>query len=176
MQNGVELVLIAGDVRARQLVREALDGTVGSTTVELDAGGRSADGGDEALQRAVATALEEVLSTTRLAQSDELHERLGRDDSVAIGIRDLVDAFVRGQVDRLLIDPANAAQFVVEPQHHPGLSLGAVSPMPPTVPADAALIAAAALTGAEIVVTPGQLLSGSPAAGLLRWGQPSTQA
>jgi hypothetical protein len=92
---------------------------------------------------------------------------------VAIGITDVADAFVRGQVDRLLIDPTAAAGFTVEPDKHPGLALGAVSELPSAIPADRALIATAALTGADVVITRSRTLGGSPAAALLRWDQPS---
>lgn len=177
VRDGVQLVLIAGDARSRSLVRDTL-GTAAAdaTIVELDAGSRHADGGDQALRAAVGTAVEEAVATLRLAQGDELHERLGRDDAVATGVADLLDAFVRGQVDRLLIDPDEASELEVRPADHPGLAFGAISPMPDTVRADTALVAAAALTGASITVISSRLLSGAPAAGLLRWDQPSEGA
>jgi hypothetical protein len=175
VRNGIGLVLVAGDPQTRPRVVEALDDSPGVTVMEIDAGGRSADGSDAILQQAVARALDEAVTTSRLAEIDELQERLGRDDSVSIGVDDTVDAFVLGQVDRLLIDPGRAADFAVEPARHPGLALGAIEP-PGALPADAVLVAAATLTGADIDIAPASMLSGAPAAGLLRWDQPAEGA
>lgn len=171
-KQGVRLVLIAGEPLTRHQVMEVLESDPKITVVEIEAGGRNADGSDEALQEAVARALEEVVTTALLSEIDELQERLGRDDSVSIGVDDIVDSFVRGQVDRLLIDPDRAADFEVEPARHPGLALGAIEP-PETVRADRVLVAAATLTGAEIEVAPASMMSGAPAAALLRWDQPA---
>jgi len=101
---------------------------------------------------------------------------MGRDHAVATGIGDVVEAFVRGQVDRLLIDPAAAAGFTVEPERYPGLALGAVADLPASLPADRVLVAAAALTDAEVVVSRASTLGGAPAAALLRWDQPARDA
>ncbi len=173
--HGAELVLLAGDPRSCQQVKEQL-GDLRAELVQLKSGSRSADGGEEALHAAVTEALYDAVVKKKLAQVHELRDRLGRDYAVAIGVGDVVDAFVRGQVDRLLIDPNRAAEFTVELQKHPGLALGAVTGLPPAVPADRALIAAAATTGADVVVTRSGTLGGAPAAGLLRWDQPSVGA
>ena len=48
---------------------------------------------------------------------------------MAIGVRDVADAFVRGQVDRLMLDPqAAAVSFTLRPSDHPGLALGINTP------------------------------------------------
>jgi hypothetical protein len=172
VDGGAKLVLLAGDPTSCQQIREIL-GDPGVDLVVLDSGSRSADGGEEALAEAVNSALYDAVVAAKLAEVHELKERLGRDDSVAIGIGDVIDAFVRGQVDRLLIDPVRAAEFEVQPEQHPGLALGSITGLPKTIPADRALIAAAALTGADVVVTRTGTLGGAPAAGLLRWDQPS---
>ncbi|HEX8508046.1 MAG TPA: Vms1/Ankzf1 family peptidyl-tRNA hydrolase [Propionibacteriaceae bacterium] len=165
---GAQLVLLAGDPKSCQQV-QALLGDVRADVVHLGTGGRSADGGDDALEAAVSEALYGKVVSNKLAEVHELKARLGRDDSVAIGVGDVVDALVLGKVDRLLIDPAAAANFEVQPGKHPGLALGAASGLPSTIPADRALVAAAAMTNADIVVTRSSTLGGAPAAGLLRW-------
>jgi hypothetical protein len=167
----IGLVLLAGDVRSRQEVQEAL-GEIRAEVVQIDGGSPHVDGGDEALQEAVRNVLAGRVTSAKLAEVHELQARLGRDDSVAIGVRDVADALVRGQVDRLLIDPASAREFSVEPARHPGLAFGAVEP-PASIPADQALIAAAVLTAAEVVITRASTLGGAPVAGLLRWDQTS---
>ena len=170
VSHGADLVLLAGDPQSCVQVTELL-GDLRAELVQLKSGGRNADGGEEALQHAITEALYQAVVQRKLAQVHELRDRLGRDYAVAIGVDDVVDAFVRGQVDRLLIDPAQAGEFEVKPEQHPGLALGAVSGLPAAVPADRALVAAAALTGADVVVTRSSTIGGAPAAGLLRWDQ-----
>lgn len=165
---GADVVLLAGDPQSCQQV-QALLGDLRAELVLLDTGGRNADGGEEALEAAVTDALYSAVVTAKLREVHELRARLGRDDSVAIGISDLMDAFVLGKVDRLLLDPAAAASFEVQPEQHPGLALGAVTGLPPKLPADRALVAAAVTTSADVVVTRSSTLGGAPAAGLLRW-------
>jgi len=165
---GTQLVLLAGDPRSCQQVRELL-GDVRAEVIQLETGGRNADGGEEALETAIDEALYGAVVSKKLAEVHQLQERLGRDDAVAIGIDDLTDAFVRGQVAELLIDPARAREFELQPARHPGLALGVISGLPAAVPADQALIAAAAVTAADVVITRAGTLGDAPAAGLLRW-------
>ena len=174
-RHAIPLVVLAGDPRSRQQVLATLP-AIDAEVVELDAGGRNADSGEDALERAVEHALRDEVVQEKLAQVHELRDRMGRDFAVATGVGDVVDAFVRGQVDRLLIDPAAAAGFTVEPERHPGLALGAVTGLPASLPADRVLVAAAALTDAEVVVSRASTLGGAPAAALLRWDQPARGA
>jgi hypothetical protein len=104
----------------------------------------------------------------------ELRDRLGQGGRAVTGARDTVDAFVRGQVDTLLLDPPSAAALTVRPADHEGLAVGAVSGLPADVRADLLLVALAALTAAEVAVLPQSTMFGSPVAALLRWEQPST--
>jgi hypothetical protein len=167
---GLRLVLLAGDPQSRPVVVERLADTP-ATVVQLDTGTRAQDGGDEALQQAVREALLDHVVTRRLDDVHELRERLGAGTSVATGVADVADAFVRGQVDTLLIDPQNLGDLTVDPQRHPGLALGQLVATEP-VPAGQALIAAAAATSAHVRVVPGATL-GTPVAALLRWDQPA---
>lgn len=173
VQAGIRLVLVAGDVQSRAQVREAIGEDLQADVVELESGTRSADGSDDALQAAVLDVLVHAAAAAKLAAVHELQERLGRDYAVAVGVADLMDAFVRGQVDRLLLDPVAARESAVHPKHHPGLVLGAMTELPDSIPADQALVAAAVLTGAEVIITRARTLGGAPAAGLLRWDQAS---
>jgi hypothetical protein len=68
----------------------------------------------------------------------------------------------------LLIDPDAVRDLELVPTDYPGLDLGAASADQP-LPADQALVAAAARTGATIAVMPRAALGGAPAAALLRW-------
>jgi hypothetical protein len=95
---------------------------------------------------------------------------MGRGESVALGVRDVADALVRGQVDQLMVDPEAAANFTLRPSDHPGLALGASTPTD-EVRADQALIAAACMTDADIAVATAATMGGAPVAALLRWNQ-----
>ena len=169
VRRGYRLVLLAGDPQSRPTVLAALASS-DAEVVELDTGTRADDGGDEALQQAIREALFEHTVARRLRLAHTLKERLGRGQSAATGVADVADAFVRGQVETLLLDPSAAAHVTVDPGRHPGLVLGAAAPDEP-VPAHQALVAAAALTGAEVAIARAGTLGGAPAAGLLRWDQ-----
>jgi hypothetical protein len=144
-RRGVDLVMLAGDPQSRPQVLEAL-GDVRVELVQLESGRRAADGGDDALFHEVNDVLTRHVTATKLADVHALQDRLGTGESVAIGIADIVDALIRGQVDRLLIDVDRAQEFRVEPSHHPGLIFSAVQDLPESIRADLALIAGAALT------------------------------
>ncbi len=169
LREGHDLVLITGDPQSVPRVRERLEDKE-VTVVELSSGRRAEDGGDEAMQQAIREALLEQTVQRRLALSHELKDRLGRDHAVATGVHDVADAFVRGQVETLLIDPRPAAELTLDVSRHPGLVVGATQPDGP-LRADQALVAAAVLTSADVAVTRSATLGGAPVAALLRWDQ-----
>jgi hypothetical protein len=171
-RRGVELIMLAGDPRSRSQVVEAL-GDVRAELVQLESGGRAADGGDAALFHEVDDVLARHVTASKLSDVHALRDRLGKGESVAIGIADVVDALIRGQVDRLLIDVDRSQEFGVEPRNHPGLSFGTVKDLPESIRADLVLIAAAALTAAEVSVARARTMGGAPVAALLRWHQPA---
>lgn len=166
--DGMRFIVLAGDPASRAQVRAALDPPPGVEVVELTNGGRPRDGGDDALHGAVGEVLCEHSTQTRLRLVHDLKDRLGSGRGAATGVRDVADAFVRGQVETLLLDPSEVALLDLDPRDHPGLAL---SGMPTNTPvrADLGLIAAAARTDADVVVTPTGTLYGTPVAALLRW-------
>ncbi|MGY2702960.1 MULTISPECIES: baeRF2 domain-containing protein [unclassified Nocardioides] len=166
VRRGHRLVLLAGDPQSRGLVRDKLAGTE-AELVELETGSRADDGGDDAQAQAVREALLEQVVTRRLGRVHELRERLGRGEGAVAGIDDVTEAFVRGQVDTLLIDPAAAAEQEIDPRTYRGLSIGTQE----TVRADLALVAAAVLTSASVTVAGRTALGNQPVAALLRWDQ-----
>jgi hypothetical protein len=168
VRRGHRLVLLAGDPRSRGIVRDALADTA-AEVVELETGSRAEDGGDEAQAQAIREALMEHVVGRRVALVHELRERTGAGGAAASGVDEVADAFVRGQVDTLLIDPAAAAESELDPARHPGLVLGNGVEGP--VRADTGLVAAAVLTGARVSVLGRSALGGAPAAALLRWDQ-----
>ena len=163
--------MLAGDPQSRSMVHKLLGDTDSVEVIELEAGGgRSADGGEEAVQEAVRARLSEHAVARRLEVAHTLKDRLGRDHAVATGVKDVADAFVRGQVDTLLFDPAGAAAEELTPSDHPGLPLPSLVGHEP-IRADLGLVAAAALTAAHVSVLPSAGLAGPPVAALLRWDQ-----
>jgi hypothetical protein len=169
MRRGVRLILVAGDPRSAGQVMEGLEKSE-ATVVHLESGGRAEDGGDEAQAQAIREALMGHAVARQLEHVHQLKDRLGQDFAVATGVRDVVDAFVRGQVETLLLDPAEASAHQVVVQDHPGLDLGAV-PADQPLRADQALVAAAVRTAAEVVTLPRAALGGVPVAALLRWNK-----
>jgi hypothetical protein len=162
-------VIVAGDPQSRPKLLEAL-GETRATIVELEHGSRSADGGDEAFEAELQEVLREQVVARLLGELHELRDRLGQGTRVATGVSDVVEAMVRGQVDRLYLDPDAAADFELSVPDHPGLSLGAIGSTG-ELRADRALVAAACLTGADLVVAHTSKIVGAPAAAILRWDQ-----
>jgi hypothetical protein len=170
VEEGVPLVLVAGDPTSTGQVLDGLEKSR-ATVVHLDSGGgRADDGGDEARGQAIREALMEYFVSRRLELVHRFKDRLGQGSGAATGVRDVMDAFVTGQVETLLIDPGGAAGFTVVLGDHPGLDLGAV-PADEPLRADQALLAAAVRTDADVTILPAAALGGAPVAALLRWDQ-----
>jgi hypothetical protein len=171
LRRGHRLVLLAGDPQSRGMVRAGLEDTE-AEVVELDSGTRSEDGGDEALQQAVREALMAQAVSRRLAVAHELRDRLGRAYAVATGVRDVADAFVRGQVQTLVLDPTSTREQEVQLAEHPGLQVGSVAlGEDERLRADQLLVAASVLTDADVTVAAPAALGGASVAALLRWHQ-----
>jgi Bacterial archaeo-eukaryotic release factor family 2 len=167
---GPDLLVLAGDVRSRQLVEGELE-HLRAEVVQLDRGGRAEDGGEAALQDEIREVLRGRLITSRLDRLHELGQQLGRGERMAVGVHDVAEAFVRGQVDTLYLDPHQSAEHELDPAAYPGLAFGAVTPTGP-VRADRALVAAACLTDADVITAGTEHLFGTPVAAVLRWDQP----
>jgi hypothetical protein len=103
----------------------------------------------------------------RMQVVHELRERLGQSNAAVSGIHDVADAFVRGQVETLVLDPRSAAEIELDVARHPGLALGPAGEG--LVRVDQAFVAAATLTSAEVTVAPTAAMGGAPVAALLRW-------
>ena len=166
---GPDLLVLAGDVRSRQLVEGALE-NLPAEVVQLEHGSRAADGGEEALEHEIREVLRGRLITDRLDRLHELGQQLGRGTRMAVGVHDVAEAFVLGQVDTLYLDPVRSAEHELDPTAYPGLAFGAVELAGP-VRADLAFVAAACLTGADVVTAGTEHLFGTPVAAVLRWDQ-----
>lgn len=163
-----DVVVLAGDDRARHLVEEALEGAQ-VPLVHVEAGGRAAGSSEEALQGAVRRVLADLEARRDQEIAARLLEASGQGAGAARGLDEVLDAFVQGQVERLVLDLEAARELTVDPAEHPGLPLpeGTTG----ALPADRVLVAAAAATQAELSLLPRELTKGTGVAALLRWDE-----
>lgn len=163
-----ELVVLAGDVRARADLAELLEAP-GTTLLQTEAGGRAPGASQEALWHAVEEALAEVQATRERDLAGELERARGQGAGAAFGLQDVLTALSQSQVDRLALDLRAAAEHTVRPDRYPGLSLPRYALEGEDLPADRVLVAAAALTGASVHLLPAALAHGGGIAAQLRW-------
>lgn len=168
-------VFVAGEVRARAEVTRALeehDPAVLGQVIQLESGGRGAGASTEAMHEEIRA---KVAGLERSADADvaaELDRVRGQGAGGATGVEEVLDALAQHQVERLVIDPLPLRDKVVHPQAHEGLALPPAAAVADELPADRALVAAAALSGAEVSLLPSSMSHGGGAAALLRWAEP----
>lgn len=165
------LLLVAGDVRAVQELTDVLP-DLPVDVVRLESGGRAAGTSEQALNDEIQRVLAEHEARHQQEIADQLAQASGRDQGeAAVGVRDVLDAFVRGQVDTLVLDPSAVTGERVHPGDFAGLALPAPAADAEELPADRVLLAAAALSDAEVAVVPAEVVPTEPVAALLRWAQ-----
>jgi hypothetical protein len=153
---GAELVVAAGDVRARAALREHLGARAGQALVELDRGGRAPEADLDSLVGEVTEVVEERWARDRDALLDRY--RSGDPGDPRDGLPAVVAALAATRVDTLLLrDPGPDATLHVGPEPtHLALtadtltSLGVRDPRPEQ--AGAALVRAVAGTDASLLV------------------------
>lgn len=165
----VDLMLIGGEPDMRNKV---LSGEQKSwpEVIVLEGVNRNTEDSSMAdrIMREADSAIRARAMAHRLAAVHQLRDRMGQGSGSATGVADTISALVQGQVERLLLDPDAAAEQVVDPADHPGVSLGSVRADQP-LRADQLLVSLGALTDAEIVITRARTMAGAPAAAVLRW-------
>lgn len=169
-----QLVVVCGDVRARSELAGLLGGLRASVAV-VDSGGRAAGTSDEALWGDVRRLIDEW----RARETESLLQELARGTAIAEGVVTgpdrVAEAFVKGEVERLVLDLEQARSTTVDPAEHPGLALPEPALGAGPLPADQVLVAAAALTSAEASVLPHEVslpqefALASGVAATLRW-------
>jgi hypothetical protein len=166
-----QVVVVTGDVRARTKLVEALGEHARGLVVQLEHGTRHEGGDEQELRAEVDAAVARVAADRDQAVIDRYEQALGRsaagvdDTFAAAGLSDTVAALRQAQVDTLLVvdDPSSDALAWIGPEPvHIALSapelteLGVPEPVQDRL--DAALVRAAAGTGAAVVtLAPGQL-------------------
>ncbi|HST47377.1 Vms1/Ankzf1 family peptidyl-tRNA hydrolase [Jatrophihabitans sp.] len=159
----VQVVLLAGDVRARTLVSEELAKVLPQRVGvrQLEHGARAEGASREALDAEVRSALLHHLWAERHDVLARLQQAVGRHDYAVTGIPAVLDALRKAQVDTLVLsdDPSSTASCAIGPEP---LLLGSdmeLSDLGVTEirheRLDAALVRALAGSGAGLVITPG---------------------
>jgi release factor family 2 len=158
----VKLVIVAGDLRARHLIADALGEPAGVTVRTIEEGGRAAGSSQKALRDAVHDAVLQHTWRERRAVLEHLQQNLGRHEYAVAGVEPVVTALRMAQVDTLVIsdDPSSPLRAWVGPEatqfglrDDEATATGVTSVEHDRL--DAALVRAAVGTGARLVVTPG---------------------
>jgi hypothetical protein len=167
-EHGARFVVLAGEVRARAEIREVRESSGSLEVAEVEGGGRGPGSSGDALWKDVNRAVGQHWQQDRQHVLDRLQEQSGQDREVARGLRDVMQALVRGQVERVVVDLAAAHEQTISIDDYPGLKLPAAA-AEGRLPADQALVAAGALTDADLTVLPSSSIGGDGVAALLRW-------
>jgi hypothetical protein len=170
-RTAVRVVVLAGDVRARETLRKVLTEPAAELVVELQTGGRAEGTDEEKLAAEVDAVVARVAAGADQAVVDRFTEASGRaaadvGDVLAVtGVRETIQALRKAQVETLLVldDPAADAEVWIGPEPvHLGLTPEELDEMGVSDPQrdrlDAALVRAAAGTDAAVVtLAAGQL-------------------
>ncbi len=162
-ETGAQLVLVAGEVRARALVLDALaERLPGQVDIAETAAGGKADGAAlEPVQQAVHDAILRIRWRHRRQVLEKLRQGVGRGDYAVTGIEPVLAAVRRGELETLVIsdDPSSNARVWIGPEplllatDREQLAAFGVDE-PAQVRLDSALIRAIAGSGADLLVTP----------------------
>jgi hypothetical protein len=172
-----EVVLVAGEERARHEVLHALeeDGAIEArtTVVPVEAGGRAEGASRDAMWQEVHARLAEIEGNRDGDLAGQLDQARGRGDGGATGLQDVLSALAQSRVGLLALDLDAMREHTVRPGDHSGLPVPRSAAGAEELPADRVLVAAAALSGAELAVLPEALTHGGGVAALLRWTTPT---
>ncbi|NED95959.1 hypothetical protein G1H11_11625 [Phytoactinopolyspora alkaliphila] len=168
VDDGVPLVVVAGDLRAQGEIRHAVSEKAREILVELETGGRAAGSSRDALDQAIDHAVGDVVVTDRLRTLNELEEQAGRGGAAAVGLREVLGKLTLGQVRTVLLSPDEASTQIVATRDYPGLPLPTEAQNSDELRADLAVVCAAAATDAEVAIVP-RAKSGDGVSAVLRW-------
>jgi len=175
LEHRPRLVVVAGDVRARVLLLDALAERSRSLAVEFPKDTRSGGADPSALVEFTERQIQALLERDQHDVIDLLHTRLGQERSAAsAGLRPVVEALRQAQADTVLLDiDALGGAELLALDDQPWIAADeadvAGAGVVAAVPAAEALIRAALLTDATVLLARSADLGGEPAAALLRW-------
>jgi hypothetical protein len=168
------VVVLAGDVRALQLLREAVPERVTGLLREV-AGGRSADGSGEAIEEEVARVVRDRVAEDTAEALEKFAEERGQRDRAVEGAAATLGALALGQVEGLFVAAdldGGPAWFGPEPLHV-GANRDDLGAMGVEAPDEAPLvdvaIRAALGAGAGVRVVPAERAPEDGLGALLRW-------
>lgn len=155
-RTGARVLVLAGDVQSRTLLREVLPERSAGIAVDVDHSGGRSGASDEELADAVDAAARDAVDTGRQAVLDRLDQEIGRPGGLAAtGLEPVLEALRAEQVDTLFLDGGlsrdgrlwvgeNPSQVATDPDQLRALGSEPVD----QVPVDDALLRAAAASGA----------------------------
>lgn len=169
------LLIVAGDIRARNLVAEQVSEQSKAILTVVESHSRTEGADKEAYALEIDKRVAECIASRQTQLLERLNNQKGRQNpESAEGVGAVVNALQQAQVDTLLLDSAGL-------DGHRLLALGAEpwtalvdgetagASVLGEVPAPSSLLRAAVLTDAEVALFPSGALETGPIAALLRW-------
>ena len=172
-------VLVAGDVRARQILTDRASDVWKDLVVSIDEGGRAAGADREPVDRRAAELVAEH-EAREIAQTVEQVEGAAAHGLSVTGQEPVVEALRKGQVETLVLadEQEDGTLLVGRSPIELGVDqhdMDALGVHGEAVPADRALLAAAVASSAGVVVLPRAAMPGNvPVAAVLRYTDAST--
>jgi hypothetical protein len=172
-------VLVAGDVRARQVLTDRAGELWSDLVVSMDEGGRAGGADREPVERRMA----ELVAEHEARECAEVLEQIqaaGAHGLAVTGVRPVVEALRKSQVETLVLaddQPDDATLLVGNGPLELGVDqhdMDALGTHGTVVPADRALLAAGVASSASVVVVPKSAMTGEPVAAVLRYTDAST--
>jgi hypothetical protein len=171
-------VLVAGDVRARQILTDRASDIWSDLVVSMDEGGRAAGADREPVTRRAA----ELVAEHEARECSDVLEQLqaaGAHGLAVTGLDRVVEALRKGQVETLVLADEGGDETLLvggsplelgTNQH----DMDALGIHGEAVPAQGALLAAAVASSAGVVVVPRSAMPDDPVAAVLRYTDAST--
>jgi hypothetical protein len=172
-------VLVAGDVRARQILTDRASDVWSDLIVSMDEGGRAAGADREPVERRMNELVAEQEARECAGVLEQVRAAAAHGLSVT-GTGKVVEALRKGQVETLVIadEPGEDTLLVGGSPLELGTNqqdMDALGVHGEVVPADRALLAAAVASSAAVVVVPASALDGDdPVAAVLRYSDAAT--
>ena len=172
-------VLVAGDVRARQILTDRAGDSWSDLVVTIDEGGRAAGADREPVDRRAAELVAEH-EARELARTVEQVEAAAAHGLSVTGREAVVDALRKGQVETLVLadEPEDETLLVGSSPLELGVDqhdMDALGIHGEAVPAERAMLAAAVASSAAVVILPRAAMPGeAPVAAVLRYTDAST--